>query len=201
VLVNTIVEITVIFEGRLKRIEPLVGAEDAAVALDELIVLEPGEEGGLIVDDSETGGTELVIETLELVMVLGAFVGFDEMLDPGTISDGDVEVAVDVLEVITAGKVDWVGITNVLNRGSEDGIETVASGPTVTGTLNIAHNCATAVNVSERRQLWQQLHSAGRYTLLVCSIARCYGAIVHSFNIHVICTETWPFTGKCISSR
>jgi len=148
VLVNTIVEITVIFEGRLKRIEPLVGAEDAAVALDELIVLEPGEEGGLIVDDSETGGTELVIETLELVMVLGAFVGFDEMLDPGTISDGDVEVAVDVLEVITAGKVDWVGITNVLNRGSEDGIETVASGPTVTGTLNIAHNCATAVNVS-----------------------------------------------------
>ncbi len=188
----------------MKRVEPFVGAEDAAVALDELIVCAPGEEGGGIEDDSETGGTELVIETLELVMVLRAFVGFEVLvwfIDQVTVSDADVGVAADVLEVITAGKVDWVGIATVLNRRSEDGIETVASGPTVNGTLNIAHNCATAMNVSGRCQSWQQLHSAGRYTLLVCSIARCYGAIVHSFNIHVICTETWPFAGKCISSR
>jgi len=135
----------------LKRVEPFVGAEDAAVALDELIVCAPGEEGGGIEDDSETGGTELVIETLELVMVLRAFVGFEVLvwfIDQVTVSDADVGVAPDVLEVITAGKVDWVGIATVLNRRSEDGIETVASGPTVNGTLNIAHNCATAMNVS-----------------------------------------------------
>jgi hypothetical protein len=132
-------------------------------------------------DHSEIGGTKLVIETWELVMMLGP-------VDSGTISDADVGLALDMFEVITAGKVDWVGIATVLNRRSEDGIETVASGPTVIETLNIAHNCATTVNVSERCQYQRQLHSAGRCTLLVCTIASCDGAIVHSFNIHVICT-------------
>lgn len=106
------------------------------VALDQLSVLVPSNE-----DHSEIGGTKLVIETRELVMMLGP-------VDSGTISDADVGLALDMFEVITAGKVDWVGIATVLNRRSEDEVETVASGPTVIGTLNIAHNCATTVNVS-----------------------------------------------------
>lgn len=68
-------------------------------------------------------------------------------VDPGTYSDTDV-AALEAVDGITGGKLDCVGIATVLNKGYEV-VGKVASGPMVTGTLNIAHISATAAKVSK----------------------------------------------------
>jgi len=149
---NPIVKTSLILEGAQKRFELLAGIVDAAVPLEEAAEELCEETDGF--DGDDVAVVPLVEVTDELCK---ATERVDEDKDedallarrlvPGTYSDADVATALEVVGVITGGELDGVGIARVLTPGYEV-VETVASGPMLTGTLKIAQISAMAANVS-----------------------------------------------------